>query len=81
MCLGCSVLSRVNEIVYSCPDPSGGVASINPESIGGWYVKRWPRFREGPFRDESFGLLEKFMTENPEAWGSFLEKFRANLQR
>ncbi|MDP3987391.1 MAG: nucleoside deaminase [Nanoarchaeota archaeon] len=79
MCMGCSVLSRVSEIVYACPDPSGGVASVDPLHLGEWYVKKWPKIRQGPFREESFNLLEKVMLENLDRWGSFLERFRRGM--
>ncbi len=81
MCLGCSVLSRINEIIYACPDPNGGVSSVNPQNIGKWYVRHWPIFRQGPFRDESFGLLEKFMLENQDKWGDFLKRFGASFEK
>ena len=76
MCTGASVLSRVNEIVYACPDPLGGMSKINPKYLGYWNEKHWPVFREGPFRDESYNLLIKYMEENSKIWGDFLEKFK-----
>ncbi len=82
MCMGCSVFSRVSEIVYACPDFKGGVGSINPKdlNLGEWYIKKWPVVREGPLREESFGLLEKFMSENEDIWGDFLDDFRRKMK-
>ncbi len=79
MCAGISRLSRVNEIVYACPDTNGGVSHVNPEIFGEWYAKKWPLFREGPFGEKSFSLLEKFMLENQDRWGDFLERFKRDL--
>jgi len=75
MCTGASILSRVNEIIYACRDPIGGVAKLNPKDLGQWYKKHWPVFREGPFREESYNLLVKYMEEN-EIWKNFLVKFK-----
>jgi tRNA(Arg) A34 adenosine deaminase TadA len=75
MCTGMAVLSRVNEIIYACSDPVGGVAKINPIDLDKWYKKHWPVFREGPFRDEFYNLLVKYMEEN-DIWKDFLEKFK-----
>lgn len=76
MCTGASILSRVNEIIYACPDPIGGMAKIDPKDLGYWNNKHWPAFREGPFKEESYALLIKYMEENKKNWGTFLEKFK-----
>lgn len=75
MCTGASVLSRVNEIIYACPDPCGGMSKVNSSQLGEWNEKHWPIFREGPFREESYSLLIKYMEENREIWGNFLRSF------
>jgi tRNA(adenine34) deaminase len=75
MCTGASILSRVSEIIYACPDPLGGMAKINPKSFGTWNERHWPVFREGPFKEESYNLLVKYMRENENIWGDFLERF------
>jgi len=76
MCTGASVLSRVKEIIYACPDPIGGMSKTNLDYIGEWNKKHWPTFREGPFREESYNLLIQYMEENKNIWGNFLGKFR-----
>jgi len=75
MCTGASILSRVNEIVYACPDPLGGMSKVNPAYLGIWNEKHWPIFRGGPFKEESYLLLVKYMKENEKIWGNFLEGF------
>ncbi|MEK6945221.1 MAG: nucleoside deaminase [Nanoarchaeota archaeon] len=81
MCLGASVSSRINEIVYACPDPNAGASHLESSHVAGWYAKHWPKIREGPFRQESFNLLEKFMEENSDIWGDFLVSFREHTIR
>jgi len=76
MCSGAAVLSRINEIIYACPDNLGGMAGKDPKYFGIWNEKHWPTFREGPFKQESYNLLKKYMEENKNYWGDFLEKFR-----
>jgi len=76
MCTGASVLSRINEIIYASPDPLGGMAKKDPKNFGDWNAMHWPTFREGPFKQESYGLLVKYMEENKEIWGNFLSKFK-----
>lgn len=75
MCTGAAVLSRVNEIIYACPDPLGGMSEVDPSCLGVWNQRYWPTFREGLFKEESYGLLIKYMGENKENWKNFLEKF------
>ena len=75
MCTGAAILSRVDEIIYACPDPLGGMAKRKPKYFGEWNEKHWPTFREGPFKQESYDLLIKYMKENKKIWKNFLEKF------
>jgi tRNA(adenine34) deaminase len=76
MCTGASVLSRVNEIVYACPDFQGGMSRVDPSELGPWNYKHWPIFREGPFGEESYQLLRRYMIENSNIWGNFLKEFQ-----
>jgi len=77
MCTGAAILSRVNEIIYACQDPFGGLSKTNIENFPPWYRKRWPIFRQGPFKEESYNLLIKYMKENKDIWEDFFEKFKA----
>ena len=76
MCTGAAILSRIDEIVYACSDPFGGMAKINPGILGEWNEKHWPCFRQGPFKQESYNLLTKYMDENKNIWGNFFERFK-----
>jgi tRNA(adenine34) deaminase len=76
MCAGAAVLSRVNEIIYACPDSQGGTSKLNPKLLGSWYEKHWPNFREGPFKEESYNLLIKYMRENRDIWKDFPNEFK-----
>jgi tRNA(adenine34) deaminase len=75
MCTGAAVLSRINEIVYACPDPLGGMSKVDKSLLGVWNSRHWPTFREGPFKQESYNLLRKYMEENKDNWETFLEAF------
>ena len=75
MCTGAAILSRVNEIIYACPDPLGGMSKVDKSILGTWNARHWPIFREGPFREESYDLLKKYMEENSVIWGDFLRDF------
>jgi tRNA(adenine34) deaminase len=76
MCTGAAMVSRVDEIIYSCQDPIGGMSKTNLTYLGEWNKKHWPKFREGPFRHESYNLLVQYMEKHKEIWGNFLEKFK-----
>lgn len=76
MCAHASSICRVDEIIYACPDPIGGAAKTNPEYLVSWSKKHWPKFREGPFKKESYNLLVKYMEEN-KRWANFLKKFKS----
>jgi len=69
-------LSRVDEIIYACPDPFGGMTKVNPTNLGSWNSRHWPKFREGPFRGESYNLLLNYMQGHKKIWGDFLEGFQ-----
>jgi tRNA(adenine34) deaminase len=75
MCTGATVLSRVDEIIYACPDPLGGMSKVDKSLLGIWNEKHWPYFREGPFKEESYELLIRYMKENKKIWGEFLKGF------
>ena len=64
MCTGAAVLCRINEIIYACPDPLGGMSKLDKSLLGVWNEKHWPNFKEGPFKEESYNLLVKYMKNN-----------------
>ena len=76
MCTGSAILSRVDEIIYACPDPLGGMSKVNPSYLGIWNKKHWPIFKQGPFKQESYNLLVKYMEENKKYWENFLKSFK-----
>lgn len=76
MCTGAGVLSRVDEFIYACPDPFGGMAKVDPSQLGSWNERHWPTFRQGPFAEESYNLLVQYMKENESIWSDFLEGFQ-----
>jgi len=60
MCFGTSLLHRIPKITFGCPDPYGGVASLNKDNFPIFYKDRWPEIRSGLFAKESYNLLVDF---------------------
>ena len=60
MCFGTSLLHRIPKITFGCPDPYGGVASLNKDNFPIFYKDRWPEIRSGLFAKESYDLLLSF---------------------
>ncbi len=60
MCFGTSLLHRIPKITFGCPDPYGGVASLNKNNFPIFYKDRWPEIRSGLFARESYELLLSF---------------------
>lgn len=40
MCLGTIVLHRLSRVIFSCPDPHGGVMHLDPALLKDWYVRK-----------------------------------------
>ena len=60
MCFGTSLLHRIQKITFGCPDPYGGVASLDKENFPIFYCNRWPEIRKGLFARESYDMLLSF---------------------
>jgi tRNA(adenine34) deaminase len=60
MCFGVSLLHRIPKITFGCPDPYGGVASLDKNNFPVFYRDRWPEIRSGFMAKESYGLLISF---------------------
>lgn len=60
MCFGTSLLHRIPKITFACPDPYGGVASLDENNFPIFYKNRWPEIRRGLFAKESYDLLLSF---------------------
>ncbi len=60
MCFGTSLLHRISKITFGCPDPYGGVASLDKKNFPIFYRDRWPEIRSGLFARESYDLLLSF---------------------
>ncbi|MDO8517662.1 MAG: deaminase [Nanoarchaeota archaeon] len=76
MCTSIASLCRVDKIIYSCPDPIGGVSKFNPNNLPDWYNRHWPIFERGLYEKESYNLLIKYMENNIDIWGDFIQKFK-----
>ncbi len=57
MCFGTSLLHRIPRIIFGCPDPYGGIASLDKNNFPIFYSKRWPEVKGGLFAKESYDLL------------------------
>jgi tRNA(adenine34) deaminase len=60
MCFGTSLLHRIPKITFGCPDPYGGVASLDKKHFPIFYRDRWPEIRKGLLAKESYDLLLSF---------------------
>jgi tRNA(adenine34) deaminase len=77
MCLGSAVMYRVSRIVFGCPDPHGGAAGVDRNSISEWYAANWPVIEGGLMKEESYNLLLGFLQkQNTASWKEVLSLFR-----
>lgn len=76
MCTSIASLCRITKIVYACPDPVGGIKSLDAKHLPEWYQRHWPQIKKGPFEEESYNLLIRHMEENPSIWKEFIKKFK-----
>ncbi len=81
MCLGITVMHRIDRIVIACPDPHGGVCSVDPTLLGAFYPDVWPQMAFGLYRAESCALILEFLRGQVEAhktmmsWRTMLNTF------
>ena len=75
MCLGTSILGRVDRLVYAYPDPNGGAAKLTPAELGDWYERHWPVIEGGLFKEEAYDVVTRGMTDDVGRWGRILAMF------
>ncbi|MEK6895202.1 MAG: nucleoside deaminase [Nanoarchaeota archaeon] len=73
MCFGTAVHTRVNRIVYACPDPLAGATGMEPPSE--WYKRRWPEITKDVFRDDAFELFTNYMRGHLGIWRNALRQY------
>ena len=61
MCLGSSLMHRVNRIVFSCPYPRCGSTKLDKNTLPKWYSEQWPKIEGGLFKEESYDLMMAYM--------------------
>ncbi len=61
MCLGSSLMHRVNRIIFSCPDPRCGATGLDEKTLPKWYFKQWPKIEEGLFKEKSYDLMIEYI--------------------
>lgn len=83
MCLGTALLHKVKRIIYSCPDPRGGVATlIKPEQLTEFYQKRWPEIQGDILWEDSYELITSYLSQQSEDfWPSILDSFEEMYSR
>ena len=62
MCFGTSLLHRIPKVTFGCPDPYGGVTSLDKNHFPIFYRDRWPEIRGGLMAKESCNLLLSFFS-------------------
>ena len=76
MCFGTSLLHRIPRVVFACPDPYGGVASLNKGNFPVFYRNRWPQVEGGLLAKESYGLMMDFLrSKNTPEFKEILEVY------
>lgn len=73
MCFGTAVHSRVNRIVYACPDPLAGATGL--ESPTEWYGRRWPNIERDVERNKAYDLITNYMANHLDVWENALRQF------
>lgn len=82
MCLGVSILHRVTRIVVASPDPHGGAINIDPNDLGVFYGKHWPKIEIGLMKENSADLVMEFIkTEKFLSWEIMLEEFSRMMEK
>lgn len=77
MCFGTILLHRIPRVVYGCPDPYGGVASLDNSSFPIFYKNRWPTIEGGLLAEESYSLLVSFFErENTSEFNEILDTYK-----
>lgn len=78
MCLGITVLHRVNRVVVACPDPSGGTMHLDYKQLGKLYKKWWPTFDMGLGKERSCELILAFLEQEKfDSWYEMHQLFMA----
>lgn len=77
MCVGTSLLHRIPRIVFACPDPYGGVASLDKNNFPIFYRDRWPKVEGGLLAKDSYNLMINFLeSKNTAEFKEILEVYR-----
>lgn len=79
MCFGTAVHNRINRIVYACPDPLAGVATMSSPTK--WYEKKWPEVVGEVQRDRAYDLFTSYMEIHQDIWENALRQFREMNER
>ncbi|MFX0090986.1 MAG: nucleoside deaminase [Candidatus Hodarchaeota archaeon] len=64
MCLGAAWINKISRIVFACPDPHGGVTSLNPEILPKVYQDTWPQIQGGLHKEASYDLVCEFLKKS-----------------
>lgn len=77
MCFGASVLNRITNIIYACPDPFTGGTNIELDTLPIGYKRMWPKVSGGLMKDISCDLVMKSMKkQNTEKWDEALDEYK-----
>ncbi len=61
MCFGTSLLHRIPRVVFACPDPHGGIATLEKNNFPLVYRDRWPKIERGLLAKDSQELMINFL--------------------
>lgn len=67
MCLGISVMNKINRIVYLQKDPHAGACGIDRKSLGARYQEVWPEINYIEYSDKPKQLIISFLNKQIES--------------
>ena len=78
MCLGCAMLHRVDRVIFSCPDPRGGVSHMTRARLPSFYRDNWPSVRGGILKKNAYKMFLRFMSvQHTKQWKENKKLFEA----
>ena len=81
MCLGSSLMHRINRIIFSCPDPRCGATKLNKKTLPKWYIKQWPKIEGGLLKEQSSELLIEYLQNKKQKFFKNILKMYKDMQK
>jgi tRNA(adenine34) deaminase len=77
MCFGTALLHRIPRVVFACPDPHGGIVTLEKDNFPLAYRKRWPKIEGGLLAKDSRDLMINFLEgKNTKIFNQMISAYR-----